>query len=120
MSIDRVQQGRHLELLTVDEARTAVVRSAARCLQRAECPPDGRIAMLWALPGGPGWTAEDEQLAAGHRVILENVAAVGRADVIAPELLGIQSATGLDKGVFCGLETILAQLAPEGETPLAN
>ena len=120
MSIDRAQQGKRLELLTVDEARTAVVRSAARCLQRAECPVDRKIAMLWALPGGPGWTAEDEQLAVAHRVVLENVVAVGRADVYAPELLGIQSATGLDKGEFCGLETVLAQLAPDDENPLAN
>jgi hypothetical protein len=97
-------------LLTTDEARTEVVKSAVKCLLGTDCPPDVKASMLWGLPGSSRLSKSDKLLADEHRRVLEAVAAAGQADVIFPELLGIQSATGLHKGEFCGLEEVVAQL----------
>ncbi len=95
-------------LLTIDEARSAVVRSSLRCLTDAACNPVGRVAMLWGLPAGPTWTTSDARLAGMQRQVLDAVAACGHDWVIAYELEGILSATGLDEGEFWGADALTA------------
>jgi hypothetical protein len=102
-------------LLTIDEARSAVVRSSLRCLTDAACNPVGRVAMLWGLPAGPTWTTSDARLAGMQRQVLDAVAACGHDWVIPYELEGILSATGLDEGEFWGPDA-LAALANVGRS----
>jgi hypothetical protein len=98
------------DLLTVDEARTAVVRSSLRCLTNATCNPIGMVAMLWGLPAGPTWSRTDAILASAQRRVLDSVAGCGHDWIIAAELEGILSATGLDEGQFSGAEALIAAL----------
>ena len=97
-------------LLTIDEARAVVVRSAVTALTRAKCGPEGALAMLWALPGGADWRASDEALAVEHRETLEWVNRVGHGAIIAEELLGVMAATGLDEGKLRDLDLVLSQI----------
>jgi hypothetical protein len=102
-------------LLTEDEGRSEVVRSAVVALGRASCSPDGRLAILWGVPGGSGWSTNDELLAREHRQRLEWVNEAGHGAVIAEELLGVMTATGLDTGEFHDLDLVAAQLPVSGE-----
>lgn len=98
-------------LLTIDEARTAVVRSSLHCLTNATCNPVGLVAMLWGLPAGPTWSRSDAALAARQGQVLAAVAACGHEWVIPYELEGIFSATGLDEGDFLGAGALIDALA---------
>jgi hypothetical protein len=97
-------------LLTMDEARAVVVRSAIDTLAGATCGAEGALAMLWALPGGAGWSAADELSALEHRRTLEWVNEAGHGAVIAEELRGVMAATGLDDGELRDLDLVLSQL----------
>jgi hypothetical protein len=98
-------------LLTVDEARTALVRSSLHCLTNATCNPVGLVAMLWGLPAGPTWSRQDAALAARQGQVLHAVAVCGHEWVIPYELEGIFSATGLDEGDFFGAGALVDALA---------
>jgi hypothetical protein len=78
-------------LLTLDEARSAVVRSAARCVAESRCAPSGLQRMLWGQAGE--WSTADRALAAHHRQVLEEVARAGHGWIVAAQVEGIISAT---------------------------
>jgi hypothetical protein len=114
MNTNSRRRGNDIILLTMDEARAVVVRSAIDTLAGATCGAEGALAMLWALPGGAGWNAADELLALEHRRTLEWVNEAGHGAVIAEELRGVMAATGLDDGEVRDLGFVLSQLpAPD-------
>jgi hypothetical protein len=78
-------------LLTLDEARAAVVRSAARCVAESRCAPSGLERMLWGQGGD--WSTTDRALAADHRQVLDEVARAGHGWIVAEQVEGIISAT---------------------------
>src|SRR5690242_17172004 len=102
-------------MLTIDEARDEVVRSAVRCLRYGSCPPEGLLAMVWALPGGARWSSADHELVADHRRVFEQVCAAGHGWVITEEIEGIIAATGLGDGEVHDVDVFLAELDADDE-----
>jgi hypothetical protein len=84
-------------LMTADEARWALGRSAVACIKGARCPPADLWVLLQGLPV-PGLLFRDRSLAANHNRVLGEINASGHGYLIDDELEGIGSATGLDEG----------------------
>jgi hypothetical protein len=95
-------------LLTLDEARAALTASAARCLSGAKCDPATLVAMLWGL--AVGRTPEDHTLSEEHKFVLESICDAGHGWILAEELSGIISATGLCEGERTNVDCIAAQV----------
>jgi hypothetical protein len=93
-------------LMTAEEARLAVVRSARRCLTEATGAPIVILAMLWGLPAGQDWSSDDVDLAAAHQRALAEISRAGHEEIIADELAGISSATGLADGRLSNVDVI--------------
>ena len=98
-------------LLTVDEARLALCRSALTCLRHAQCGPCGLLLMLSGALTGPGWIRADQVLSNRHRQILTAIEASGHGWIIDDEIAGIASSTGLDEGRLDSLESIAQSVA---------
>jgi hypothetical protein len=83
-------------LLTVDEARTEILRSAVACLLQAPCGPEALLAILHATaePADP----TSARLAGEHAGVLAAVRAAGHGWVIEDQLGGICEAAGLADG----------------------
>jgi len=96
--------------MTLDEARRFVGQSAVRCLRAAHAHPPELVAMFWATPA-VSLDDHDARLAAEHRGVLNSVGAAGYDGVIADELDGIASATGLYEGAVTNLELIAQAVA---------
>lgn len=94
-------------LMTPDEARMQLGRSALACLQSASCGPHELWAMLRGLPVR-GVTLPDHRLAFAHKRVLDDIEAAGYGDVIDDELEGLASATGLDEGELRDISAIAA------------
>jgi len=101
-------------LMTSDEARLGLARSALRCLRSATCGPAGLLAMLWGLPAAEDWAMCDRELAEDHLGVLAEIADAGHEGLIGEELAGICSATGLAGGQVDNLE-VIAQIVGEGD-----
>ena len=99
-------------LLTVDEARAALVDSAARCLSGATGTPTTLLAMLWGLDVGPGPTAQTRKLAAAHRATLDAVTKAGHGWIIVEELQGVIDATRVADGPPVNVDVIASQASP--------
>ena len=93
-------------LMTLDEARMRLGRSALACLRSASCGPQELWAMLRGLPVR-GLTLPDHRLASAHRRVLDDIEAAGHGDVIDDELEGLASATGLDEGELRDISAIV-------------
>ena len=85
-------------LLSLDEARAAVVASSARLLRWAEGPPASLERMLWGLDPGAQAGVGDHLLAIEHAAVLEAVRAAGHDWVVPEQLEGIVAAAGLAQG----------------------
>jgi hypothetical protein len=86
-----------MSLLTLDEARRAVVTSGRRLLRRCDTGDQFTVAvMLWGAGGLEGLSARDRALADRHRRVLDDVIALGYGAEAADELAGIASAAGFD------------------------
>ena len=88
--------GRPAVLMTCDEARWRLGRSAVVCLREAVCAPHLLCAMLWGVRID-GLDRRDLELARAHKQTLEAVEAAGHGSIIGEELEGICSATGIDE-----------------------
>src|SRR4051794_4515312 len=89
-------------VLTLDEARAAVVRSAIACLEAARCNRDGQLAMLRGEPTHPSWGPSDQRVAARHRRLVSDVRSGEHGWVVDDELEGVIAATGLDDQAVAG------------------
>jgi hypothetical protein len=98
-------------LLTVDEARLALCRSALASLRHAQCGPGGLLLMLSGAPSGPGWSRADQILSNRHREILMAIEASGHGWIIDDEIAGIASSIGLDEGRVDSLDSIAQTVA---------
>jgi hypothetical protein len=98
-------------LLTVDEARLALCRSALECLRHAQCGPCGLLPMLSGALTGPGWIRVDQVLSNRHRQLLMAIEASGHGWIIDDEIAGIASSTGLDEGRLDSLDSIAQSVA---------
>ena len=87
-----------MTLLTVDEARAAVVASAARLLRLAECSPATLELMLFGVDAGDDRGVNDHLLALEHHRVLEVVRSSGHGWIIEDELEGVASAAALAEG----------------------
>ena len=100
-----------LRLLTVDEARVEICRSALTCLRHAQCAPGGLFLMLSGALTGPGWNRADHVLSNHHRQVLLAIEASGHGWIIEDEIAGIASSTGLDEGRLDSLDAIAQSVA---------
>lgn len=98
-------------LLTVDEARLALCRSALTCLRNAQCGPSGLLPMLVGALTGPGWTRADQVLSYRHREILMAIEASGHGWIVHDEIAGVASSTGLDEGRLDSIDSIVQSVA---------
>lgn len=91
-------------LLTVDEARSALIASAERLLTGADTDDVFHLAaMLWGAGDIPNQlNPHDRRYAERHRRTLDWLIAAGYQGEIVDELDGISSAVGLDDGDFVG------------------
>src|SRR3954454_11425442 len=83
-------------MLTVDEARSAVARSAVDCLASGRCGRDGLIAILHWETSHPSWRRRDVKVASSHRRVLRQVGECGHGWIVEDELAGVIAAAGLD------------------------
>lgn len=93
-------------LLTVDEARHTVVRSAWRCLRGGRCAKAGLHSMLWGLEEDGGWCRQDRLLALEHRRVLDIVADAGYGWIVPEELEGIEAAAFTEADQVVRLDAI--------------
>ncbi|MBJ7610581.1 MAG: hypothetical protein JF887_14330 [Candidatus Dormibacteraeota bacterium] len=98
---------------TIDEARHAVIRSAAICLRgTAGRPPRLVAAILTGATSRSRWNNSDRSIAVRHRLNLDQVTAAGFGWVIDEELQGILSATGLDTYELHDIDLIIDMAGP--------
>lgn len=95
-------------LLTVEEARATLIRSALVCLRHAGGAPRHLPALLAGHPGSGN--PDHERLAVAHRQTLDMVARAGHGWIIDDQVAGIVAAVGLDDGEVRDLDVIAAQL----------
>lgn len=102
-----------MNLLTLDEARRAVVVSAGSLVFLAECSNSHRLEqLLWGGDGGLDDLSEDDRaLAHAHYRVLKAVEDQGYGWAAAEELEGICSAVGLAEGRR-DCEPVLAAAVP--------
>lgn len=103
-------------LMTADEARWELGRSAIACIKGARCEPRD----LWALLHGlhvSGLRFRDRSLAVAHKRVLAAIKAAGHGYVIADELEGIGSATGLCEGELRDITALEETFAEEPDHP---
>jgi len=87
-----------MNVLSLDEARLAIVTSARRLLRRcATDDPFTVVCMLWGA-GLEHLDGRDRTLADRHRQLLDVLIVAGYWAEAADELDGISSAAGLDDG----------------------
>jgi hypothetical protein len=97
-------------LFTRDEARQHVARSALACITRARANGADLVALVRGEDVPGSMSLADRQLAADHGAALAEVRASGHGWVIAEELEGIVSATGIARGRADNLDLLAAQL----------
>lgn len=88
-----------MNLLTLDEARSTVARSALRLLDRCDTTDP---AVLHALLFGvyvPAASVHDQRLTRRHRRVLDHVTALGYGDEASDELDGLDAVISLDATV---------------------
>ncbi len=85
-----------MTLWTLDEARAAVVASAAAILSQAQCDLGTRAYLVWGAGGIQELSAVDEVLSRRHREVLDAVIDQGYAWAAVEELEGLCSAAGID------------------------
>jgi hypothetical protein len=110
------QQARHKVLMTADDARWALGRSAIACIKGLSCG----YKELWAvLHGAPvqGLEFRDRSLARAHTRVLAAINAAGHGYLIEDELEGIGSATGLDEGELRDITAVEETFADEPDDP---
>ena len=109
-----------MNLLSLDEARRAVVVSAGNLLYLVECADTHRLERL--LSGSDelvGLSEDDRALAHAHHRVLKAVGEQGYAWAAAEELEGICSAVGLAEGRRDCEPILDAALPPWSESPSA-
>lgn len=86
-----------MTLWTLDEAREAVVASAATLLDQANCEAAEICFLLWGAGAVESLSETDRVLGQQHRAVLDNVIALGYESEAVDELEGMSSAAGLDE-----------------------
>jgi hypothetical protein len=95
----RSREMSRVTLMTIDEARNAVARSAVDVASRCHTPhPFEVAAMLWGSGPQPTFDAHDQRLARRHRRVLDSMIEQGYHADICDELEGVASAFELDNG----------------------
>ncbi len=110
------RQARPKVLMTADEARRALGLSAVACIKSSGCAPGELWALLHGVPV-QGLEFRDRSLAAAHNRVLAAIKAAGHGYLIAEELEGIGSATGLDEGELRDITAIEETFAVEPDDP---
>ncbi len=109
-----------MNMLTLDEARRAVVISAGNLLRWAECPDTHRLEqLLWGSDGLDDLSEVDLALAHDHHQVLEAVEAQGYGWAAAEELEGICSAAGLAEGRRDSEPVLAAAVPPWSDSSFA-
>ncbi len=83
-------------LWTLDEARAAVVASAAAVLDQAQCDLGTRAYLVWGAGAMEGLSPLAEALSRRHRWVLDALIDQDYAWVAVEELEGLCSAVGID------------------------
>ena len=91
-------------LLTVEEARRCLVRSALVCLRQARCPTDDLRRLLAGHPALRPLDRPHRRMAQSHRRALDIIGRAGYGWIIDDQLDGIYSAVGLNDGLIAGLD----------------
>jgi hypothetical protein len=114
------RQARPKVLMTADEARRELGRSAVACIKDSGCAPGELWALLHGVPV-QGLEFRDRSLAAAHNRVLAAIEAAGHGYLIAEELEGIGSATGLDEGELRDITAVTETFADEpDDRPMAG
>ncbi len=109
-----------MNLLTLDEARRAVVVSVGNLLHLAECRDTHRLEqLLWGVGGLDGLSEDDRALAYAHHRVLKAIEDQGYGWAAAEELEGICSAAGLAEGRRDSEPVLAAALPPWSDSPFA-